>query len=391
MPTNSRLEQVQLAKLGGAFAAGYDGALARARYEEGISFSARQDLSLALGWPFLVELEPPTGMDDPVGVVLRRLSATLPPRSWPIDLLTRAVRLLATGYVRFPLEPKPESVAAAGRDDPFAPDEAKVILATMFARPKAGWRHALWLLGALEALDGGGPVIDGVLDALESRSAPWVGVNAVSAQLVARLGYLIRRLPSEEVHPRRERAASLLNQATERVPGLLDDPKRRLVPSRRLVLMSDDLELIRRGSVRYEGLISLADAAYLPREEFLATLRAHGQPTEGEAPSAQHVVVGGPEVLDIELERWRGYGVGMDKPAAHAYLLDQYGMFRLPGAVALIAGMAAKSAVKDDALQWLRSHAAFAEPVLAELAKSSGAAKESADKALRALARAKPS
>lgn len=389
--TTDRLDAETLSLMGGAFAAGYEAELARSRFAPGISFSARWDLALALGWPFLVELEPASHVDDPVGEVLQRLSATVPPRLWPVDLLTRAVRLLATGYVRFPNEPKPESVAAAGRDDPFAPDEAKHILATMFARPKPGWRHALWLLGALEALGGGAPVIDAVLDALEARGEAWVGVNAVSAQLVARLGYLLRRLPAADVPERRQRAASLLGAALERMPALLDDPKRDLIPVRRLILLSDDRDLIRRGAVRYRGALSLADATYLPCEELVAALRARGQPTEGEEPSAQHVVAAGPEVLSIELERWRGYGVKMDKVAAHAYVLDQYGVFRLPGAVALIADMAAKSSVRADAQRWLETHAEFAEPILRDLAKNSGPVKESAAKALQALATKKPS
>ncbi len=57
-------------------------------------------------------------------------------------------------------------------------------------------------------------------------------------------------------------------------------------------------------------------------------MRALGKPLEGEQPTAQRVVAGGEEVLDIELRRWDGYGVKMDKPAAHAYVLDQYGVFR---------------------------------------------------------------
>lgn len=389
--TQERLDDAALASLGGAFAAGYDGELARARFTPGISFTPRWDLALALGWPFLVELEPASSSVDPLADVLRRLSTTVPPRRWPVDLLTRAVRLLAIGYVKFPHEPKAEALTAGSRDEPFAPAEAKGILAALFERPKPGWRHALWLLGALEALGGGGPVIDAVLDALEAGGPAWVGVNPVSAQLVARLAYLLRRLPAAEVSVRRERAASLLSAAIERMPGLLDDPKRGQVPSRRLVLLSDDQDLIRRAAVRYDGILSLADAAYLPREEFLATLRAMGKPTEGEQPSAQYVVAGGPEALSIELDRWRGYGVKMDKVEAHAYVLDQYGVFRMIEAVALIAEMAATSSVKPDAQRWLETHATYAEPVLRELAQSSGAGKEAAVKALKALAGKKPS
>lgn len=49
--------------------------------------------------------------------------------------------------------------------------------------------------------------------------------------------------------------------------------------------------------------------------------------------------------------------------------------------------MAARSAVKDDALTWLTAHADFARPALDALAKSKSPAKASAEKALKSLAK----
>ncbi len=389
--THEKLSSTELATLGGAFAAGYESRAAQRHFTPEISFSAESDLSLALGWPFLLQLERALSPSDAVAETLSRLSSTVPPRVWPIDLATRAVRLLAVGYVKFPGEPKPDAAAAASRAEPFAVAEAKELLATMFARPLPGWRHAPWMLNALEALGGGGPVVDAVLDALESGNDNWRGVKPMPSSLVSRIAYVVRRLPEAEAQPRRERAKKLLQAALEKVPRLLDDDKLRLVPARRLVMVIDEPELIHQGGARMDGVLSLYDAAFLGREAFLDALRKKGKPTEGAEASAQYVVAGGPDVLDIELERWSAYGTNMDKAAAHAYVLEQYGMFRLPGAVALIADMAAKSAVKGDALAWLETHATFAQPVLEQLAKSSSPAKASADKALKELAKRKPS
>jgi hypothetical protein len=389
--TDERLDPDALAKLGGAFAAGYESKAAKLHFVEGVSFSLAQDLSLALGWPFLLELDEPFSPGDPVQETLSRLSSAVPPRRWPVDLATRAVRLLAFGYVKFPGEAKPEAIAAASRAEPFAAGEAKELIATMFARPLPGWRHAPWFLNALEALGGGGPVVDAVLDALESGNDNWRGVKPMPSSLVSRIAHLVRRLPEAEAQPRRERAKKLLQAALEKVPRLLDDDKLRLVPSRRLVMVVDEPELIRQGGAKMDGVLSLYDAAFLDRESFLDVLRKKGKPTEGAEASAQYVVAGGPDVLDIELERWPAYGTNMDKAAAHAYVLEQYGAFRLPGTVALIADMAAKSAVKAEALAWLAQNAVYAQPILADLAKSASPAKASAEKALKELAKRKPS
>lgn len=389
--TDRRLSSAEIAALGGAFAAGYDSEAARRHFVPELSFTAKDDLSLALGWPFLLELEPPFGGDDPVKDVLGRLDATVPARSWPVDLATRAVRLLATGYVKFPKEAKPESLAAAARPEPFAAGETKQILATLFGRPVPGWRHAPWLLNALEALGGGSAVIDGVLDGMEAGGAAWDGVNAMPASVVRRLANVVRRLPAAEARVARDRAKALLDRTIAAVPRLLDDDKLSLVPARRLALMFDDPELIRRAAHKVGGEVALHDAVLLPREAFLEILKRRGKPTEGSEASAQYVVTGGSEVLELELERWPAYGTGTDKVAGHAYVLDQYGKFRLPGAVALIADMAAKSAVKSEATAWLARHSELALPVLKSLAESNSPAKSSAQRALKELAKSQPS
>ncbi len=389
--TYEKMSSTDLTTLGGAFAAGYESRAAQRHFAPEIAFSAERDLSLALGWPFLLQLERALSPRDPVAETSSRLSATVPPRAWPVDLATRAVRLLSVGYVKFPGEPKPDAVAAASSTEPFAIDETKELLATMFARPLPGWRHAPWMLNALEALGGGGPVVDAILDALESGSVHWRGVKPMPSSLVSRAAHVVRRLPEADAQPRRDRANELLRAALAKVPRLLDDDMLSLVPSRRLVMIVDDPELIMRAGVKVDGVLSLYDAAFLGREAFLTALRKKGRPNEGAEASAQYVVAGGPDVLDIELERWPAYGTNMDRRAAHAYVLEQYGTFRLPGAVALIADMAAKSAVKADALAWLDTHVVFAQPILEQLAKSSSPAKASSAQALVELAKRRAS
>lgn len=388
--TYQRLNRDALATLGGAFAAGYDSKAAKLHFVEGLSFSPEEDLSLALGWPFLLELEPALDPADPVKEVLARLNATVPPRRWPIDLATRAVRLLATGYVRFPDEPKPESVKAASRPEPFEKGEAKKILTTLFARPVPGWRHAPWVLNALEALGGGADVVDTVLDGIEEGERAWEQGGAMPMSVVTRVAHIVRRLPEKDAEPRRKRAKKLLDAAMEEDPDLLTEEDT-MDPVRRLVLVVDEPELIRQGGEKFDDVLTPYDATFLPAKELLAILRSVGKPTEGSEPSARYVVAGGPEVLDIELGRWAGYGAGGDKASAHAYVIEQYGKLRLPGAVAIIADMADKSAAKKEALAWLERHAAFAQPILAELAKSSSPARAGAEKALKALSKQKPS
>lgn len=102
--------------------------------------------------------------------------------------------------------------------------------------------------------------------------------------------------------------------------------------------------------------VDLNDVAFLPKETFLKALRAAGKPEPGELPTAQWVVTGGEEVLELELARWAGYGVQRDKAAAHAYVIEQYGKFRSEAAVLLMADMAAKSQAKRNASAWLVEH-----------------------------------
>jgi hypothetical protein len=351
----SKLTSNELTALGGAFSAGYESERATQVFSPEIAFSPRMDLSLALGWPFIVELDPPLAAEDPVKEVLARLSTRLPPRAWPVDLATRAVRLLSVGYVKFPAEPKPAALEAASDDKPFGKDEAAKLLGKMFTRPKPGWRHVTWFVSALEALGGGAPVIAAIFDvldeAIDNEDENWTVVNSVPSAIVKRLAYAIRRLKPADAAPLRERANVLLDRAIGLERELLTNDEYRLIPTRALALLSNDEALIRAG-----GAQSPDDSVFLSRAAFLEVMRKQGLPEEGSEPRAQWVVAGGPEVLDIELGRWEHYGTNGDRAAAHAYVLEQYGAFKLEGAVALIADMAAKSAVKDQARAWLTRH-----------------------------------
>lgn len=333
--TYQELTTEELAALGSAFSAGYEAERAKQVFIPELSFSPRADLSLALGWPFIVELDAAVEVADPVKEVVARLSAKVPPRAWPVNLATRAVRLLSLGYVKFPAEPKPDALRAASDDKPLAKGEVARLLGKMFTRPKPGWRHAPWFVSALEALGGGEPVMSAIFDlldeAIDNEDENWTVVNAVPSAIIKRLAYTVRRLPAGEAGPLRARAKELLGRAIKLEPELLKNDELDLVPTRALALLSDDEATVRAGGARMDGESRPDDSVFLSRDAFLAIMRKLGKPFEGEEPRAQWVVAGGPEVLDIELGRWEGYGTKTDKAAAHAYLLEQYGAFKLEG------------------------------------------------------------
>jgi hypothetical protein len=387
----TKLDEKARAALGGAFRAGYAAERAREVYVEGISWSADMDLALALGWPHLVILGPPSGADDPVARVIERLEARRPSlEPWPSDLAPRAARLLAYGYDSFPTEPSAEALEAAANPDPIDASETAALLGTLFEAPSVAWDHHLVLASLLEAVGDAGALVDATLDSIEAGAEPWRVVDAIGSSFVKHLGFVIARMAPDEAAERRERARAVLARAVEDEPGLLGASNLLLVPARALDLVANGPEAVDRSAYRIEGAVEPNDAVLGGREVFLRVLKAAGSPRPGQLPTAQWVMVGGDEVLDIELARWAEYGSKRDAEDAHRFVLDQFGVFRRPGAVALAVDMAARSAVKGDAEAWLRTHASFAEPIVEQLAKA-GPLADHAKRTLAALQAGKPS
>ena len=97
----ARLSAAELEQLGGAFAYGHEGARAKRLFQEGLGATEADDLSLALGFPMLVELGP--DVEDPGGYARARIC--LPTRRlepWPRNAAVRAARALVMGWEIFP-------------------------------------------------------------------------------------------------------------------------------------------------------------------------------------------------------------------------------------------------------------------------------------------------
>ena len=122
-----RLSQSELSFLGGAFAHGYEAARAKRLFQEGLGATEADDLSLALGFPMLVELGP--DVDDPAAYARDRICKPMRRLDpWPRNAAIRAVRAIASTWIDFPDTLTPEAEAElASREGLEAADVPKVL------------------------------------------------------------------------------------------------------------------------------------------------------------------------------------------------------------------------------------------------------------------------
>jgi hypothetical protein len=357
-----RPTQTERELLGGAFAHGYEGARARRLVPEGLGATELDDLSLALGFPMLVTLGP--DVEDPaayarerIGQPLRRLDP------WPRNAAARAARAIAATWIHFPHTLTPEAEAALSRSDAFEAGEVPELLGRWFAEPKSAWCHILELVFLLEALVGGEAALEAALGLVVPSAEAWT-VNESQRRLVLwALGCVHDRLPEARASALRPRLEAVLD-GYRKVDPDLSNPAWTGVATRVVDLVLHGREGYARSAERTVfGPDRNFDAFFLDRDAFreltqpLKPLPAHA------SPSVQWLVQGGSAELE-RVREWSKLTFQGSKEEAQRYFVGQWGRTGTRHAAALLADMAARSLVKDDAVRLARRGAVRLVPHL---------------------------
>ncbi|HTJ84627.1 MAG TPA: hypothetical protein VL400_23065, partial [Polyangiaceae bacterium] len=134
----ARLSKSELEALGGAFAHGYEAARAKRLYQEGLGATDADDLSLALGFPMLVELGP--DVDDPGEYARARIQRPLRLlEPWPKNAAVRAARAIAATWDDFPGTLTAAAVAELEGTEGLSAGDVRGLLESYFALPPFAW------------------------------------------------------------------------------------------------------------------------------------------------------------------------------------------------------------------------------------------------------------
>jgi hypothetical protein len=293
-----------LAAKGHAFDHGHGAQRAKRLFQSGLGHTEFDDLSLALGYPWIVELAPDVDGDAKALTTERIDAAIWRPEPWPRNLAVKAARALATG-----------DPATLDSDADWRPGEEVTLLAALFERPPAQWKHVYELMFLCEALAGGGATIRALLDSMETQFDQWVDVNASRRTTVMASGLMLDRLSPEAAAVHRPRMETLLE-------------KIKRMPVTSLPLRAFDIVL--NGAEGYERIVELDeygrdrnDAIFLDRTAWKQLAVFAAKPMPHMLPSVQWVVLGGLGELKHAGNPAK-YSLKGSKKDAHRWLATQF-------------------------------------------------------------------
>jgi hypothetical protein len=327
----------------------------------GFAFTAADDLAFALGYPHLTYLADghPDDADPEAAAPLYVSKHGLAPTVWPREVAARVARAFGNWFDDAKVA---EAYRTAGA---ITADEARQII-----RSELHGNNSRILLLLLEALVGPSVVVSTAVDQLEAFSGQeWTdsgpNIRTDLPPTILSLGYLLLRLPADEAAGARARLEALYQVWTE-------EPKRfRTAAAKAIDVVLHGAAGAERSAYRAGGQISpyaplhiLDDPAWVAR-----IVKASGAPDQSAKPDARLVFLGGDEVLDLELSRWKKY----TKPGAHTLLVEQLGKIQSPQILPWMLEMSATSKAKGDAQAWFLAHADFARGFLEQSADAGGA------------------
>lgn len=312
---------LSLAAKGHAFDHGSVAQRAKRLFKAGLGLSEVDDLALALGYPFLVELAPDADGDVKAQTTARICTVSPGAVPWPRNVAVRAARALAAGWDQFPETLSADQQAVLDSDDDWRPGEEVALLERLQRRKASSWRHSGELMLLFEALSGGEATIRALLDSIEQHPDRWADISAPHHGLVMSMGMMLDRLSAEAAAPYRPRMEALLvKPMTVRVTSL---------PLRAL-------DIVLHGADGYERTVELGEwgrsrdaAFFLDRTEWKRLALPAPKPQPWMLPTVQWVVQGGIEELK-HVGNPAKYEIGGSKKEAHRWLACQFSRLAAP-------------------------------------------------------------
>jgi hypothetical protein len=385
----ARLSKSELEALGGAFAHGYEAARAKRLYQEGLGATDADDLSLALGFPMLVELGP--DVDDPGTYARERIQKPLRLlEPWPKNAAVRAARAIAATWDDFPGTLTAAALAGLERTEGLSAGDVRGLLESYFALPPFAWFHMLELVFLLEALVGGEAALEAALDLMSARSDEWTVFDPTRRVVVLAWGYVFDRLSVERQAGPRKKLEALLDAYRKIDPGLTD-AARVQVASRAADLVLNGREgYVRSASRTPSGPDRNFDAFFLDAASFRdvtvqeAPLPAHA------SPSVQWLVQGGAAALQ-GVGDWSKVTFKGSKEIGQRDILGNWSRAASPFSAQLLVDMYARSQVKDEVVRQTRRGLARLAPLIRAFGDAADTAPKLKKAAKALLAAATPS
>lgn len=310
-----------LAAKGHAFDHGSAAQRAKRLFKSGLGHTEFDDLSLALGYPYLVELAPDVDGDVKAQTAARICTWTPGTVPWPRNMAVRAARAMAEGWEQFPETLSADQQAVLDVADDWHPGEEVTLLERLQRLKPTSWKHSDELMFLFEALSGGEATIRALLDSIEQHPDRWADISAPHHGLVMTMGMMLDRLSAEAAAPFRPRMEALLvKPMTVKVTSL---------PLRAL-------DIVLHGADGYERTVELGEwgrprdaAFFLDRAEWKRLALPAPKPQPWMLPTVQWIVQGGVEELK-HVGNPAKYELGGSKKEAHRRLATQFARLAAP-------------------------------------------------------------
>jgi hypothetical protein len=332
----------------------------------GLCFDPRDDEKLARGWP---NVAAPTGDDKSdkaaAKAAMKAYGAIDPVHYtvWPRNVLVRylraqraAIDATARTYDERQAQMLELAETAAGEGAPLSSAEAIAALHCLFSKSDEIYPFQTdACVYGVESIAG----TDAVLDALaEEIGGVKKKPSSAMTHMAAATGFLLLRASPAAA----KRARATLEKAHARAPTKTSDWQEF---SNALDLSLHGAAAVRRTTAGarwsaldgWRGLIGRPDIEYA---DDAALVREMVAKADSDAPMSVRVVhLGGAATLaGLAARKWPA----RQMPA----VVRDFGMVRAPEVVELMLSLIGKTSVKDAPLQWFKSHASYATPILAK-------------------------
>ncbi len=329
----------------------------------GLTTSAEADVAIALGWPTVRTLDPPTGWQGDVleDKILKPTDGT----GYPADMAARRVRALAVLQVLGVGQVSPETIEAMQDNTPFTEKTAAKFIVDLFKRGdmRGSQRDILFLL---EALVGPDAVLLAIADAFDAADVKTLNASGHDlAQWGTCAGFILLRASQKVGAAVRRRFDAVIARGMKKLKGADDllegdcvtEALDHSVNGHKSSPASHEHELYH--------LILWSEAT---PAELVAELKKVEVNSWSLVAEPRLVLIGGDEVFDYYVKRW----TLIKEAARQRELVERFGLFTSPRVLPLMKELAAKSKAAKTATAWLAARGT------AKPAESSASPKSSA-------------
>ncbi|MCB9745488.1 MAG: hypothetical protein H6741_28430 [Alphaproteobacteria bacterium] len=343
--------------------------------QKGRCFTAEQDKTLALGWPWMIVADEDLSPDLDVPEAAVRALAPLDPtprRVWPKALAAALARAwgepalydMAPG-VR---ELRQGALEAVWNAREFEPSELSSLLSRRLTSPLIGVseRTMAWYLPLLESLTSTRDVVTATLDRMEGLSEDTMRRSwSLPPRVSYALGVLLLRLPTVEAEVAMERMAAILRRVTPDHDG----PLEALQLPRSENSHARALHLILHGASAAEACTDQSPEWYRFAGDDPDIVRMRvalcRQPWELDA---RLVALVGSDLIRWFDKAWPK----LQSAPEQAWMVEQLAPFNDWRNVRLMLKMASGSLARTSAQRWLDTNAEAIRPILEDLVDATG-------------------